>query len=173
MVARAEGELHRWSLLPPCTPQPDACPPVLVGAGGWNLGFRDQNWGEDWGWLCGDRLRGLESSATVVGGVLRGSLGCLETSHHCLGGARGEELGTDCSLFPCAHARRGQDTACMGFRGCREMPLPLARTRGVVVGPCASPSDPRNVHEPLLPTLQTPGVVASCLHSHRVLQGHA
>ena len=142
-----------------------------LGAGTWASG--NQNWGEDWGWLCRDRLRGLESSATVAGGVLGGSLGRLETSRHCLGGARGEELGTDCRLFPCAHARRGQDTACTASRGCREMPLPLAQTPGVVVGPCTSPSDPRNVHEPLLPTLQTPGVVVSCLHSHRVLQGHA
>ena len=38
----------------------------LPGGSGWedagclNAGFRGQTRGEDWGWLCGDRLNGLE-----------------------------------------------------------------------------------------------------------------
>ena len=31
-VARAQGELHRWSMLMSCTPQPDTDLPVLVQA---------------------------------------------------------------------------------------------------------------------------------------------
>ena len=42
---------------------------VRAGAGCWNSGFRGQTQGEDWGWLHGDSLKGLEHSMVATRGV--------------------------------------------------------------------------------------------------------
>ena len=42
------------------SPAWDTCLLVCMGAGGWNLGFRGQTWGEAWGWLCRNSLKGME-----------------------------------------------------------------------------------------------------------------
>ena len=54
---------------------------VLGGNNGmtgcWNLGFRGHTWGEYWGWLHGDSLKGLESSyRAATEGVCGRSPGC-------------------------------------------------------------------------------------------------
>ena len=58
---KAERDLHRHSVPPPSTPQPE----MLVHRGGRGLvaearASEVRAWGEAWGWLCGDSLRGLE-----------------------------------------------------------------------------------------------------------------
>lgn len=95
-----------------------ACLPVLEGDGCWNLGFRDQTWGKDWGWLCWDRWREWESYETVAGGYTKRKPGPPYTPVTIVWRAW-KEWGTDCSLS--LHAKRGQDTAFIGSRGgCQE-----------------------------------------------------
>ena len=35
------------------------------------MGFSRQTWGEDWDWLCGDILKGLECALATVGALHR------------------------------------------------------------------------------------------------------
>ena len=55
---QVEGDVHRQSVLPPCTPQPE----TFIRQCGQQLGagFRGQTKGKDQGWLCGDSLKRLE-----------------------------------------------------------------------------------------------------------------
>ena len=58
-------------------------------------------WGEDWGWLQGDSLKGLQCSAAATKGVLGGRLGpTSEARFHCWGYGRGEAGATISASFP-------------------------------------------------------------------------
>ena len=56
-------------------PAQEACLRVRAGAGCWNLGFREQTWGENCGWLHEDSLKGLECGTATTGCVCTRSLG--------------------------------------------------------------------------------------------------
>ena len=42
----------------------------------WNLGFRRQPQGEDWGWLCRDSLKGQEYGTAATRGIREETEGC-------------------------------------------------------------------------------------------------
>lgn len=52
-----------------------------VRAESWNSGFRGQTWGEDWHWLPGDNLKGLECDMAATMSDHRGTP-CLTQKQH-------------------------------------------------------------------------------------------
>ena len=61
VVGRTERDLQRRSWPSHCSPQLEASWwLVSAGPGCWNSSFREQTWGENWAWLHGDSLKGLE-----------------------------------------------------------------------------------------------------------------
>ena len=44
----------------------DAYLQLQAGAADWSLSSGGQTWGEDWGWLCGDSLRGLQCITAAI-----------------------------------------------------------------------------------------------------------
>lgn len=111
------------SVLPRCTPQPEArvrrCRWGLgAGTRASEVGPREGTWvgcaeAARAGWhLVQPHLRVWAEEAWAA----------LEARRDCLGGARRKGWDPDCSLFPCARTRRGQDAACTGSGSGREPP---------------------------------------------------
>ena len=111
---KAERALHRWSVPPPGTPQLEA---LRVGAGNWDSGFGGQFLGEDWGWLCGNSLRGLGNGVPQSRECWRRPETTWETrSHYEVVQEKGVQ-DHHRNFFLCAcPALRWKDSSCMGYR---------------------------------------------------------
>ena len=80
---------------------------VRVGAGCWSSGFGYQTQREDWGWLCENSLKGLESGVTATEGVCGASPGHLRGQVPLFGGCtRGGVGPTTAGFFPACALRR-------------------------------------------------------------------
>lgn len=90
---KTERDLHRWSIPPLCTPQPETLVPGVVG--GWVLkrGLQRSTWGENWDWLSGDSLKGLEQGVAATEGICRRSLSQPEWQGTIVGGCSRRGVG--------------------------------------------------------------------------------
>ena len=59
-AGKTERDQYRGSWPNPCAPQPKMSICWCMQGLGAETGFRGQSLGEDWGWKCGDSLKGLE-----------------------------------------------------------------------------------------------------------------
>ena len=97
---KTERHLHGWSIPPLCTPQPETLVPGVVGGWVLKLGLQRSTWGENWDWLSGDSLKGLEQGVAATEGICRRSLSQPKWQGTIVGGCTRRGVGPHRKFFP-------------------------------------------------------------------------